>query len=429
MSTAAPPSATEIQYAARQLAEGRPQEAIEVLERLARDFPAYVSAQVLLAKSYQTTGRTEEALAAWHQAYQLMPGSPLIARQRQRLLEGDWEDPITSHPAPESPRHVTPEAPTAIAEPPSDPEPPSASEPPSAAANGPLDSVNDGPDEAEAESPVTPFEGAARRSDPHADDDQEDRISDWDEAGGLGEPDPFDAVGRMSFSPGAAQVPNGEPGSPTELGPQSHVSGSREEDEEDAPWVDLKPSESGETIGPGEGWRVLGEEDFSAARRDQVHEVEVTPPETRPRSSRPRPEESEEGADDWSPLGAGDPEASGHPDKANFGASGDWLDVQGDLAAEDDGAEDILQQSEDLDSLIEQLENAPRIKPDEDPFARAGDTELNHEVVTVTLARIYENQKQFTAAAHVYERLAQEEPERAEEFRLKADEMRRLAQS
>jgi tetratricopeptide (TPR) repeat protein len=102
--------------------------------------------------------------------------------------------------------------------------------------------------------------------------------------------------------------------------------------------------------------------------------------------------------------------------------------VQGDLTDAEQGAEDILQQSEDLDSLIEQLESAPRIRPDEDPFSHAGDTELNHEVVTVTLARIYENQKQFTAAAHVYERLAQEEPQRAEEFRRKADEMRRLAQ-
>ena len=94
-----------IQDAARHLAEERAGEAIDVLERLVGEFPAYVTAHVLLAKSYEAHGRLADALGAWHHAYFLMPGSPLVLRERARLLRAE------SAPAPAGPAPADPEPP------------------------------------------------------------------------------------------------------------------------------------------------------------------------------------------------------------------------------------------------------------------------------------------------------------------------------
>lgn len=78
-----------IQDAARHLAENRAGEAVAVLERLVEEFPAYVTAHVLLAKAYEAHRRMADALSAWHHAYFLMPGSPLVLRERARLLRAE----------------------------------------------------------------------------------------------------------------------------------------------------------------------------------------------------------------------------------------------------------------------------------------------------------------------------------------------------
>ena len=107
-------SAAGIQDAARHLAEGRPAEAVAVLERLVADFPAYVTAYVLLAKAYEANGRDGEALGAWHHAYFLMPGSPLVVRERTRLLRTAPVAPATVPPPPaeaETPEREEHEAP------------------------------------------------------------------------------------------------------------------------------------------------------------------------------------------------------------------------------------------------------------------------------------------------------------------------------
>lgn len=103
-------SAAGIQDAARHLAEGRPAAAVDVLERLVADFPAYVTAYALLAKAYEANGRTEEALDAWHHAYFLMPGSPLVLRERTRLLRSTPGDRrAAAQPAPETTEQPAPE--------------------------------------------------------------------------------------------------------------------------------------------------------------------------------------------------------------------------------------------------------------------------------------------------------------------------------
>lgn len=84
-SPAAPPIL--VQAAARLLAEGRAAEAAARLEALAVAAPAYPAAHVLLARALEAAGREDDALAAWHHAHFLMPNSPLVRRERRRLLE------------------------------------------------------------------------------------------------------------------------------------------------------------------------------------------------------------------------------------------------------------------------------------------------------------------------------------------------------
>jgi len=72
---------------------------------------------------------------------------------------------------------------------------------------------------------------------------------------------------------------------------------------------------------------------------------------------------------------------------------------------------------QDLNRLIEELESA-RIVPNPD-IPDVSDEELDTEVndvVTETLARIYENQQYYGEAVLVYEKLAEQHPERSQEF-------------
>ncbi len=233
-----PPTAG-IQDAARHLAEARTDEAVAVLERLVSDFPAYVTAHVLLAKAYEASGRSNGALESWHRAYFLMPGSPLIIRERTRLLRSV---PLEDEPA-----------------------------------------------------------------------------------------------ARVATESAATEFVTDEP--VAEFAPSPTPAYETPETDADEP---LAPEETPE------------------ADPETLFDDEV----------------------------------------------------------------------DDLDTLIQQIENAPRIRPDanfKDDSADEDDDEDHDEVVSETLARIYEAQKQYDAAAHAYEQLADQRPERATELLNKAAELRRLA--
>lgn len=80
---------------------------------------------------------------------------------------------------------------------------------------------------------------------------------------------------------------------------------------------------------------------------------------------------------------------------------------------------------DDLDRLIEELETA-RIVPNPN-IDTIPDEELEDEiddVVSETLARIYASQKYFEEAGRVYQKLAAQQPDRADDFNAKAAEMR-----
>jgi hypothetical protein len=98
------------------------------------------------------------------------------------------------------------------------------------------------------------------------------------------------------------------------------------------------------------------------------------------------------------------------------GKTGDW------------SSSDFFDEVSDLDELIEMLENAPRLRPVGDEYLDDDvEGEAGGEVVSETLARIYETQQQYAAAARAYASLAREHPERTEEFEARAAEMRRRA--
>jgi tetratricopeptide (TPR) repeat protein len=80
----------------------------------------------------------------------------------------------------------------------------------------------------------------------------------------------------------------------------------------------------------------------------------------------------------------------------------------------------------DLDALARELEAAGPIKPPEDHLRESsGETgiDLNPEIVTETLAKIFEQQGQFKTAIEAYTILLQKKPEQAETYRKKIAEL------
>ncbi len=84
---------------------------------------------------------------------------------------------------------------------------------------------------------------------------------------------------------------------------------------------------------------------------------------------------------------------------------------------------------QDLDRLINDLETARIVpRPDVDDIPEPDLEDDIDDVVSETLARIYTSQGQFREAARVYEKLAELQPDRADEFGKKADEMHAKAE-
>jgi tetratricopeptide (TPR) repeat protein len=93
--------------------------------------------------------------------------------------------------------------------------------------------------------------------------------------------------------------------------------------------------------------------------------------------------------------------------------------------------------TDDLDYLISELQSA-RIEPepeaeadtpppDTDEAAEETEDPDTEDIVSETLARIHEGQGDYQEAARIYATLAEQEPDRADEFQEKADAMREKA--
>lgn len=131
------------------------------------------------------------------------------------------------------------------------------------------------------------------------------------------------------------------------------------------------------------------------------------------RTAAPAEDHSAEAASDEAAPGtdASDDTFSETPQPPEPGESLGELAVQAPSSAED----------ADLDNLIEELEGAriePSTNPDDVP---APDLDADSDVVSPTLARIYEAQGQLEEAARVHRRLAEEHPDEAEAHRRQAE--------
>ncbi|MEM8560465.1 MAG: tetratricopeptide repeat protein, partial [Bacteroidota bacterium] len=85
MSPSDPAAHDALQQSADLLAQQRPRAARVLLADLLAEAPLHVTAQMLLAKACEASGDLDAALAAWHQAFFLVPTSPVVQRERQRL--------------------------------------------------------------------------------------------------------------------------------------------------------------------------------------------------------------------------------------------------------------------------------------------------------------------------------------------------------
>ena len=362
----APTPEPDLQIAARLLAEGRPGDAVDRLGALVAGAPVYAAAHVLLATALEADGRPAEALASWARAAALVPSSPLVHRERRRLLDA-------ARPAPE------PEA-----------------APPNAAPSG--------EDREPAEAPETaeePEEAPDRPApEPVADEVLAAVVADVQavEVDGA----PADEV----EADGYGDLPDG----PSVGGAERDLRPVDERFLRDDDDFDDEEADDG-------GTGALGEEPVAADalfdpsdifegiadaphRRDEPTEsTDVDVPEGQETAGRPAPD----------PGGAGGAEADAETTAPSEGAP---------------PRPDAL--ADELDALISRLDGAPPIRPDpafSGPAVQFDDAGAD-EMASETLAKIYAAQRQYGRAADVYETLAAREPERADALLRQADEMR-----
>lgn len=306
-------SVPRIQDAAALLEQGNPAAAIPLLERLTTLFPTYVTAHVLLAEAYEAEGMADRATRAWHAAYFLLPQSPVVTQERQRIL---------GFPTP--PRKTPPRP-------------------------APAPAV--APDE-EIETYPT--------YDPDAFLEDLDEETEW-----------ADTLEETEEAASPPAVPYWQPlGDPEEEEEEEDETALEEEDETEA-WATFAPDEDVPPPPPPPP----ASDHFAPVRlgRTPSPPPPPSPPQRKPPS---RPAMSEN----------------------------------------------------DLDDLIHRLENAGRIVPKQDfRPADAGEQEQEEEVedmVSETLARIYEAQQQYAEAARTYERLARQHPEKQQEYLHRAATLR-----
>ena len=402
-STSSKPAA-EIQRSARLLADGKAAEAVRRLEALSAAVPAYATSQVLLAKAYEAEQRWEDALEAWHRAHFLAPGSPLIQRERRRMLEAKARAAEAASP---------PELP---------PEPPS--EHP----------VNRGAEEMDREE-----EGDSGEQDELAANEIEEPAEEKSETM------PDEALLNEARHDAA------EPSEPEEL--------AEAPPEEVLPEVFVNDSAPvSDALGTAAATDIWEDDALhSDAHPPVVEEPLVVAPTLGTETAEPIAAEPNVGVPDGEAAwwkSSGDSRDDADVEGADTGwtvvsetetARTEGAVMEAQIAAPmDEAAPEARTETEhvadahvvdadatladDLDSLIRELEDAPRIRPDPNFIGEDEeegiDDEIADDMVSETLARIYVAQGQFGEAASVYETLADQHPEGAEEFLEKAADVR-----
>ncbi|MCH7638777.1 MAG: hypothetical protein IH855_04875 [Bacteroidetes bacterium] len=393
----------EIQRSARLLADGKAAEAVRRLEALSAAVPAYATSQVLLAKAYEAEQRSEDALEAWHRAHFLAPGSPLVQRERRRRLEAkaraaEVASPPELPPEPPSEHPKNRGAEEVDAEDVGGP-----GEPDEVVANEMVEPVED---QVEEQPETTPDEALlnAARHDAAEPFDSEELAEDLLERT---RPEVFaDDSAPVSDALGTADA--------TEIWEDDALDADAHSPVVEEPFVAAPTSET-ETAEPMAG-APGGEAAWWKSSEDFQSEADVEDVDTGwtvvSETETARTEGAVMEAQIVAPMDEAAPEAR--------------TEAEGVADTHAVGADATL--ADDLDSLIRELEDAPRIRlnpnfigeDEEEGF----DDEIADDMVSETLARIYVAQGQFGEAASVYETLADQHPERAEEFLEKAADVR-----
>ena len=383
-----------IQVAARLLAEGRPAEAARRLGVLVAEAPTYAAAHVLRATALEAAGLVDQAIVSWGRAAALVPRSPLVHRERSRLLATR----LAADPPPDLPAAEPDPGRAGLAPPePESSEPPAASGPPApAAASGPTDGD---PASDLAPPPAVPPPSAPRPGDPAA---QTLDVSD------------------LSFSstpPPAPRAPArplaAETGRPPTAGPDATDAGPLAADpqppSDGPPAAGADAAESGAATGPPTDWASAGP-DQATILPPEGAAASGPPPQGAPGQAVPADDETGWGVLDEADVPTPPPGAYGEPDVV----TPEPAPPAGPTVADE------------LDALITQLEDAPRIRPDPayagpEVDVDAGDVD---DMASETLAKIYAAQHQYVEAALVYERLAARTPAQADELLERAAELR-----
>ena len=375
----APTPEPDLQIAARLLAEGRSGDAVERLGALVAGAPVYAAAHVLLATALEADDRPDEALAAWGRAAALVPSSPLVHRERRRLLgAARAAEPDAAPPAPDS----------VEVEEPAD------------------DVASDLEDDVLADV-VADARAAAGTDEPRADETESSAGVDADVLTGGAAYDlrPVDErflrddpAGDLERGPD--EVPDDEALDEDVL--DDEVAGHGDPDAEAvAPDALFDPSDIFDGIAAAPGGRSAHAEPAAPPPAEAAPEGSAT-------ADHPGPDHPAHvpGRAGWPEPGAeASPEAVPPP-----GAAPPRPDALAD----------------ELDALISRLGEAPPIRPDpafSGPAVSFDDSGAD-EMASETLAKIYAAQRQFGRAADVYETLAAREPERADDLLRQADEMR-----
>ena len=381
--TSPPPSEAVIQTAAHLLAAGRAAEAAERLQTLVDEAPTYAAAHVLLASALDATGRQREALEIWRRAAFLVPHSPLVHRERQRLADAlatqpppdaipvdAWDDETPQPPvdAPDDAVHV----------------------PVDELATPEVDTTSDLASSAEAPKP--------RAAEPHLEETnvlEPEEIAPEPEASEPEDPEYGEleadepALEREPLEDELLEMPLLPPEGATSPPPTPSF-----------PDLDLED----------DGWTIL-EDDVSSSEPEAPVSTPLLPPEPRPIPTPAAPPEEPEARDpEPAPIEPDPVEATPEPPPA-----------PSEPAPEPDSSI-----ADELDDLIHQLDAAPRIKPDptfSGPKVTFDETSVD-DMASETLAKIYAAQHQYVQAAVVYEKLAAREPDQADTLLERAAEMR-----
>lgn len=401
-----------LQTAARLLAEGRPDQAAERLAALLAEAPTYAAAHVLHATALEAAGRAADALAAWSQAAFLVPRSPLVQRERQRLAAlFAAPEPAEPPPAGVDSDPDTPDRSLGGADRPlSDPDQPlDLSDLRLGAVDRNLGAVDRDPGLADRhlDLPDRHLGDANRHLIPSDRDlgDADRSVDGVDES--LDEPDtprvfdepfleglPLESLTTLfetdtplfvedDEEEPAAQVENPVEAPPVaDWGDLPPVGAPLLPPDAPAPGAPATPSETTASPEPDD-WRVIETVDAGD---------DVPPPFTPPVAGPAEPSVAEPSVPTFEPF-------SPAPD---------------------------ARPTDDLDALISSLEQAPRIRPDpafSGPAVRVDESGVD-EMVSETLAQIYAAQHRYTEAAVMYEKLAAREPARADTMLRRAAELR-----